>query len=77
MSVRLIVDGVVEFDGPLGSWVQRPPEFIRRHLEPGTPPLPWMKAVMLSISDSVLLGTALDIDVRTWSTGWSMSVERR
>jgi hypothetical protein len=77
-TVKLTVDGVVEFNGQLGSWVSRPPEFIRKHLEPGAAsPDTWVKAVMLSISDSVLLEADIDIDVRTRPTGWSLDMDRK
>lgn len=71
------IDDRVVFEGEFGEWLERPPEFLEPYLTPQATPEPWMQGVMMALLNAVLTGTAYNITVLTWITGWSIKVERR
>lgn len=72
--VRVQINDVVEFEGELSEWVARPPEFVRDAIAPGAVPQPWLKAVMLAITDAVTMKQPADIRVRHDDEGWLLGV---
>lgn len=81
--VRITIDDSVEFDGDLSEWIATPPSFFRDRLASNIRPEPWMKALMLSVTDAVMLDQAVDIVVCTKPLGvpngtpisWTMAVD--
>lgn len=74
--VRVTVDGQRMMDDNLGNWEARPPEFLKRMVTPGGPkPEPHIIAIGLVISDAVLTGKDVAIDVQTADDSWTMAVQ--
>lgn len=73
--IALYVNGHVEFDGELNEWVATPPDFVKDMLKPEVTVAPWMKAVMLSLTDAVMQNKSLSMDVRTSEKSWQLTVE--
>lgn len=64
-------------DDNLGNWTARPPEFLKRMVQPGGPkPETHIMAIGLVISNAVLIGEDAAIEVTTGDDGWSMTVSK-
>lgn len=74
--VRVTIDGSVMLDDNLGDWQARPPEFLKKMVEPSSTPDPYIKAVGITLADALLTGHDVAIDVRTDGDNWSMDVSR-
>lgn len=72
--VKITIDDRVEFDGDLGEWIATPPSFFRDRLTSNIRPEPWLKAVMLSVTDAVMLAKPVEITVHTGQSRWSIEV---
>lgn len=72
--VRLQINDVVEFDDEISEWVARPPEFVKEAIRPGAAPEPWLKAVMLALTDAVVMKQSADIRVHHDEKGWLVGV---
>jgi hypothetical protein len=70
----LKVNGQVEFDGALGQWMQKPPDFVKDKLKPGTKPEAWVKAVMIVLTESLMLDESVAVEVNHQPRKWSMEV---
>lgn len=73
--VSVVIDGKCEFDGELGEWVSTPPDFVKDLIKPGAKPQPHMKAIMLALTDALMLQQTVSIEAKTWIDGWSITVE--
>ena len=73
-NLRIKVDGRTIYRGELGEWVQRPPDEFRDAIKPGAQPTPWMKGVLVAMSDAVAADLSTRITVKTHLDGWSMEV---
>lgn len=73
-KIRVRVDGRELFNGQAGEWISRPPDVFRDAIRPDAVPEPWMKAIMITLADTVTLQKGVKINVRTKINGWSMEV---
>lgn len=74
--VRVTIDGTKMLDDNLGDWQARPPEFLKRLVQPASKPEPHLKAVGITMADALLTGQDVAIEVVTEDDGsWSMSVK--
>ena len=74
---RITIDGKIEMDDNLGDWQARPPEFLKKMVEPASRPDPHIKAVGIVLADSLMTGHDVAIDVVTDTDGsWTMSVSQ-
>lgn len=75
--IKVTLNGEQMMDDNLGNWTARPPEFLKRMVQPGGPkPEPHILAIGVVISNAVLMGEDAAIDVTVDSDGWSMNVSR-
>jgi len=72
--VRLTVDGSVVFDDSLDEWKFTPPEYFKDALKKDAKPEPWLKAIMIVMSDAALTGSSVSIDTTTGESSWSIQV---
>lgn len=72
---RLKVNGDIEFDGQVGEWLRKPPDFVEDHLRPGAAAKPYMKCVMIVFTESVMTNRSVAITVTHNEKQWSMTVE--
>lgn len=72
--VHLTVDGSVVFDGILDQWKFTPPDYFKDAIRKDAKPEPWLKAVMIVISDAALMGRSVSMDVTTGEDCWSIRV---
>lgn len=75
---RIVVDGTIMMDENLGNWQAQPPEFLKRLVDPNAKPEPHIKAMGITLADSLLMGRDVAIDITTDSGdgSWSMSVKQ-
>jgi len=75
---RITINGKIEMDDNLGNWQARPPEFMKKMVEPSSKPEPHIKAVGITLADSLLTGHDVAIDVTTDEAAgtWSMTVSQ-
>jgi hypothetical protein len=71
---RIKIDGTFVFKGTVDDWQRRAPDDFRKAIKPGATPQPWMKAIMVALSDGIMERRAMDIFVETQGNGWSMEV---
>lgn len=65
--IRVKVDGKVMFDGDPGEWEQRPPAQFADAIKPGARIDAFMKPMMLALSDAVVTGKDIRINIVTKS----------
>lgn len=77
MSAHLLItlDGETLMDGELGDWVASATDRLGEHLQPGSVPPPWVKALMFAMADAAVRGGSLAIDITRRGGGWTMSVD--
>jgi len=76
-QVRVTIDGSIVLNDNLGDWQARPPEFLKKIVEPNAQHDPYIKAVGITLADALLTGHDVAIDVTTDDDdGWSMSVSQ-
>lgn len=74
---RITINGRIEMDENLGNWQARPPEFLKKMVQPASHPEPHIKAVGIVLADSLLTGHDVAIDVTTDGDGtWTMQVSQ-
>lgn len=76
---RITINGRIEMDENLGNWQARPPEFLKKMVQPASHPEPHIKAVGIVLADSLLTGHDVSIDVTTDGDEhgtWSMQVSQ-
>jgi len=74
--VRITIDGSIVLDDNLSDYQARPPEFLKKIVEPNQQHDPYIKAVGITLADALLTGHDVSIDVRTDGNNWSMDVSR-
>lgn len=74
---RIKVDGTFVFKGTLGDWERKPPNEFKNAIKPGAAPKPWMKGVMVALSDAVMERRSMDFVVTTRHKGWTLEVDER
>jgi len=72
--VRIVVNGLVEMDENLGEWQDRPPDFIRDHMKPGTRHQPHMKMVLIAMTEALMSDASVEIAADTSPTGYTVTV---
>ena len=72
--VHLTVDGSVVFDDVLDQWKFTPPDYFKDAIKKDAKPEPWLKAIMIVMSDAALTGSSVSIDATTGESGWSIRV---
>ena len=77
--IKIKVDNRILYKGELGEWIKRPPDVFRDAIRPDKPPEPWMKAILIALSDVVASDRDTHITVSTKLNkgvrqGWSMEV---
>lgn len=77
-QARITIDGTVVMDENLGNWQARPPEFLKKMVDTKGPHEPHIKALGVTLADSLLMGRDVAIDVTTNNGDgtWSMSVKQ-
>lgn len=73
--IQIKVDGKILFKGELVDWEERPPSEFQDAIKPGHRPDPWMKAVMVTMSDALILNKDLRINVLSKPDGFEMKVK--
>lgn len=61
---RIAVDGQLLLSGDLGQWLQRSPETLDNMIS-GAPAQPYMKAVLVVLTDAALMNRDVEITVST------------
>lgn len=74
--IRICIDNAVMFDGELDAWVAAPPDEFRDMLKPGAQPQPWMKAIMIAMTDAIMAGDSVNIEATTGDGFWSVEVTK-
>lgn len=81
--VKVILDGVTEFDGSVTEWERKPPDAFKDLLRPQakTPPA-HLKAVMITMADAVKLKQSCVIEASTGvdamkRDNWTITVQYR
>lgn len=78
-NIRLTIDGKTEFDGDLGNWMLRPPEALGKLLRPDGTGLArqaeHMNHIALAVVDAAKVDQDKSIEVRTFTGGWTLTVE--
>lgn len=74
--IQVKIDGKIIYKGTPKDWANRPPDAFKDLIRPGYKPEPWMKSIMILMSDVVVGGGNLRIAVRTNPTGWTMEVKQ-
>lgn len=72
--IHLTVDGSVVFDGILDQWKFTPPDYFKDAIKKDSKPEPWLKAIMIVMSDAALTGRSVSIDATTGEGCWSIRV---
>jgi len=73
-NVKITIDDNVEYDGDLGEWVQKSPDFVRDHIKPGVQPKPHMVAIMMLVGDAIKQDQPVAVEATTRSYGWDLKV---
>ena len=80
--IRIVIDNEVLFDDNLKAWQASPPDQFRDMIKPDAKPEPWMKAIMIVMTDAAMTGDSVSIEATTgmdrpgvWNW-WSMEVTR-
>lgn len=72
--VRIIINGNVKMDENLGDWLEKPPSFIRDHMKPGTTHQPYMKMVLIAMTEAVMSDASVQIAADTVKDGYTVTV---
>lgn len=72
--VRIVVNGKVEMDENLGEWQDKPPSFIRDHMKPGTVHQPYMKMVLIAMTEAVMSDASVQIAADTTPNSYTVTV---
>lgn len=73
----IVVDGEKLLDADLTEWRQKPPEQFAELIRCDPQRRPWMKAILVALSDALLTDTAISIEATTTVNGWRMGVDYR
>ena len=73
----VVVNGDVLLDADLSQWRHKPPEEFTNLIRPDSQNRPWMKAVLVALSDALLTGAPVVIEATTSGNGWRMGVDYR
>lgn len=65
--IRVKVDGKVIFDGDPGEWEARPPTEFAEAIKPGAHIQPYMKPLMIALSDAVVANRDIRVNIVTKS----------
>ena len=72
--VRIVVNGKVEMDENLGDWQNTPPGFIRDHMKPGTRHRPYMKMVLIAMTEAIMSDASVEIAAQTSPNSYTLMV---
>lgn len=72
--VRIIVNGDVQMDENLSEWRDTPPSFIRDHMKPGTLHQPYMKMVLIAMTEAVMSDASVQIAADTTPSSYTLTV---
>lgn len=75
--VRITVNGKRLHDGELGEWTQREPAFVKDMIKPGVEPQAYVKAMVVVLTDALLLNQSVNIEVTTNQAHWEMKVKTK
>ncbi|CNJ63483.1 Uncharacterised protein [Mycobacterium tuberculosis] len=76
MHATITTDGQLLYDGHIDQWQERPPEELIPLITPQANPQPWMKNVMVALTDAAITDRNITITVTTHARdGWTLTVE--
>lgn len=73
--MKIRIDDEMVFRGTIGEWETRPPDRFRDAIKQGAAPQPWMKAILVTVADAVMMERSVNITVKTKYNGWWMDVK--
>ncbi len=69
----VIIDGHTMLDANLDEWHQTPPQQFADLIKGGTPQ-PWMKPIMLALTDALIQNNSIHIEATTGPDCWQLNV---
>jgi hypothetical protein len=75
--IKVTIDDVVEFDGSVTEWTRKRPDMLKDSISADSTPKPWMKTIMLEMSDAIKIRRSVEVDVTTGTDEWSARVRYR
>lgn len=76
MFSRITIDGHCLFAGDINEWQNNPPSMFADLIRSDVRPEPSLKAVLIALTDAVLVNQDVDIDLRTGPDNWVLTVKK-
>lgn len=71
---KITIDNKVILDANLDNWQAALPDQLTQHLRPGANPQPWMKALLIAMSEAAATNQPLTANIHTRPGGWTLDV---